>query len=156
MDVMSADVNDERAPKGLTCPTVTAIPDEELAVEGCPLCDSPRTLGNVQEKQEHDPGDRTIDTGHGPAFGRENGLERDQVRKRAERIGTTPRDGPVSISEGSKDWLAQMQSQPLVTKAAERRSGPGELRGHKRKDSDSQPVSGSIPDKPHYMDPWTG
>ena len=171
MDVMSADVNDERAPKGLTCPTVTAIPDEEIAVEGCPLCDSPRTLGNVQEKQaegqivfanpkgkslgnpEHDPVDRTIDTGHEPAFGRENGLKRDQVRKRAERLGTTATEGPASKSEGSKDWLAQTQSQPLVIKAAER---PSELRGHKRKDSDSSPISGSIHNKPHYMDPWTG
>lgn len=48
---MSADVNDERAPKGLTCPTITAVPDHEPAVESCPLCANPYTLGIVQKKQ---------------------------------------------------------------------------------------------------------
>ena len=53
---MSADVNDERAPKGLTCPTVTAVPDHELAVESCPLCENPYTLGLVQKKQTEGQG----------------------------------------------------------------------------------------------------
>ena len=48
---MSADVDDERAPKGLTCLTITAVPDHEPAVESCPLCESPHTLGIVQKKQ---------------------------------------------------------------------------------------------------------
>ena len=45
MNFMSVDVNDERAAKGFTCPTIAVVPDIESTVESCLLCDSPRTLG---------------------------------------------------------------------------------------------------------------
>ena len=56
MDFISADVNHERAPKGLTCPALAAIPNKELPVNSCLLCDSPRTLGIIQEKQAEGQG----------------------------------------------------------------------------------------------------
>ena len=55
MDFMSADISNE-APKGLTCPTITAVPDDGPSVEKCPLCDSLQILELVQEMQSERQG----------------------------------------------------------------------------------------------------
>lgn len=99
MDFISADVNDKRAPKGLTCPTITAIPNEELPVKSCPLCNSPRTLGIIQEKEAEGQGvsagtstgkqakdsvdETATNATDGPAGRRVNGPEDNQIGRRA-------------------------------------------------------------------------
>lgn len=164
MDFMSADINDERAPKGLTCPTITAIPEDEPSLESCPLCDSSCTLEIIQDRQAKGQSlsanaagtsagkqaENSLDeatAADGPVGRRENSLEEYQVRRRAERPQGISRDEPTSTLETrSNDRPTSIQSQTPATISAIHRIGLAESRGHRRTDSMSS-------DSPHYLDP---
>ena len=83
INFMSADVNDERTPKGLTCPTITAVPDVETAAEGCPLCDNPRTSEIAQRKP--------VET---------QGVSPPSVGISAVKLAQTPVDDMMAAAEG--------------------------------------------------------
>ncbi len=82
MNFMSADVSDERTPKGLTCPTITAVPDVEPAAEGCPLCDNPRASEIAHRKQ--------VET---------QGVSPPSVGKSAVKLAQTPVDDMTAAAE---------------------------------------------------------
>ncbi len=122
MDFISADVNDERAPKGLTCPTITAVPDDGPSVESCPLCDSPRTLRIILRKQadrqgisansaetlmgkpaENSVNERTATDE--PAGRRQNGREVNQVRSSNSGSGGGPSSIGISMGSDSPHYL---------------------------------------------------
>ena len=122
MDFISADVNDERAPKGLTCPTITAVPDDGPSVGSCPLCDSPRTLKIIQGKQADrqgisadsaetlmgEPAENSMNettATDGPAGRRENGQEVDQVPSRNSGSGGGPSSIGISLRSDSPHYL---------------------------------------------------
>lgn len=182
MDFMSADVNDERAPKGLTCPTITAVPDDGPSTESCPLCDSPRTLGIIHEKQAEEQGvsgnsaatsadkrteksvDGTMtDAVDGPADRRDDGPGNNQIQRRVARPQRTPIDDPASRLTGkSNDWPSQIQSQTSATRSADRQTDLAENRGDRQTNDTSVASSGGSlssmgftmrSDSPHYMDP---
>lgn len=156
MDFVSVDVSDKRAPKGLTCPNITAVPKDERSIEGCPLCDSPRTLGIIQEKQAEGQGlstnstgisavkpressmDRTTtDSADRPAGRERNDSEGSEIRRRAERPETTTIEEPAStMAGGSEDWPTLIiESQKLAISSADRRRAKcPRIQGHKRSD----------------------
>lgn len=164
MDFMSADVNDERAPQGLTCPTITAVPEGEPSLESCPLCDSPSTLEIIRDKQAKSQSvsanaagasageqpenslDETIAL-DGPAGRQEDDLEEYQVRRRAKRPQEIPRDEPASALEGRpSDQPDRTRSQTPATIIGIDWTHLVGSQGHRRTDSMSS-------DRPHYLDP---
>lgn len=160
MDLMSANVNDERAPKGLTCPTITAVPDVEPADESCPLCGNPFIPAMLQERRAQLKGlsanstenvgvkadqkrvDEITDAADRPGLSGENSTETDTGRRRAERSETTPID----------------KAAPREGKTVQEWSGDVVIRGQRRIDSNSTTSSSSRgwnmrSDEPHYLDP---
>lgn len=179
MDFMSIDVSDERAPKGLTCPTITAVPDDGPAVERCPLCDNPRTLAIIQEKQaegqevstnstglsavkprENSVDEKTTDLADGPAGKEKNDSEDNEIRRRAKKPKITPTEEPASgLARGSEDWPIQTQSQTPAPSSADKRLAG--IRGHRRTDGISITNSGDyrssrsidmFSNSQHYLD----
>ena len=181
MNFVSADVNDERAPKGLTCPTITAVPDDDLAVESCPLCNNPRTLGILQAKQHEGQDVATNSVGmyavkpavtsmnestnaaDGPAVWKEKSSEHNQIRRRTERPGTTRSDESAPIlGARSKDQPSQIQSQTVGTKSVDKQTGLVGSRGCRGNDRTSNTDAGTSSSSmgfkrdsndPHYLDP---
>ena len=161
---MSADVDNQRAPKGLTCPDIIAYVQAEPAAEGCPLCESPQALAAVQTKKgggqrilakstgtsEWKPMQKPVremaSTGCGPVVQKENHLEQDQVRKQADLAQITQIDKPASRLLGvSFTRPTQTKSQTPAIKAPDSQTNLVGYRGHKPNVSDSSTSSGGYP-----------
>ena len=161
---MSADVDNQRAPRGLTCPDIIAYVPVEPAAEGCPLCESPHVLAAVHKKQAE--GQRvpaklagtsdwqpmqkavcgTASIGSGSVLRKENHLEKDQVRKQPESVQITPTDEAASRLVGlSLTRPTQTKSPTPPTRAPDRRTDFVEFRGHRQNVSDSSTSSGGYP-----------
>ena len=157
---MSADVDNQRAPRGLTCPDIIAFVQVEPAAESCPLCESPHVLAAVHKKQAE--GQRvpaksagtfdwkpmqkhvcgTASTGSGSVLVKENHLEKDQVRKQPELLQITPTAKPAPGLVGvSFTRPTQTESQTPVTRAADRRTDLAEFRRHRQNVSESSTTS---------------
>ena len=169
---MSADVDNQRAPRGLTCPDIIAFVQVEPAAEGCPLCESPYVLAAVHKQQAEGqrvlpksagtsewkpmqkPVCETASTSSGSTLTKENHLEQDQVRKQP---GLLHR-----LVGGLKTRATQTKSQTPATRAPGRQPEMAELRGHRHKISNSSTNSGGYPssmdldkqaESPAYWDP---
>ena len=164
MSFISADVDNQRAPKGLTCPDIITFVQVEPAAEGCPLCERPHVLAAVHKKQaegqrvliksggtsEWKPMQRpvceTTSTGSSSVLGKENHLEQDQVRKQLGLLQITRKDKPAPrLVGGSNTRATQTKSQTPATRAPERRTDLAKLRGHRQNVSDSSTSSGGYP-----------
>ena len=167
INFMSADVNDERAPKGLTCPTITAVPDIETAVEGCPLCDNGHTLAIVLEKLdktksisansvEKSAGKLVQKVTDERAKADRKGTEQNEEGKWAERHKPTPMDEPKSILDGrSRDEPARIHPQSSTSRESH---GNSETRTNSKLMTKSGGSPSSIgfntgSSDPHCLDP---
>ena len=161
---MSADVDNQRAPRGLTCPDIIAYVPVEPAAESCPLCESPYVLAAAHKKQAEGqrvpaksagtsdwksmqkPVCGTASTGSGSVIKKENHLEKDQVRKQPELVQITPTDEAATRLVGlSLTRPTQTKSQTPATRAPDRRTDSVEFRGHRQNVSHSSTSSGGYP-----------
>ena len=153
---MSADVDNQRAPRGLTCRDIIAFVQVEPAAEGCPLCESPHVLAVMNKRQAggqsvlaksagtsewkpmQKPICETASTGSGSVLRKENHLEQDQVRKQQELLQITP------IGEPAPGLVGISFTRPTQTKSQtpDRRTDLAEFRGHKHNVSNSSTSSG--------------
>ena len=160
MDFMSIDIHDEKTSKELSCPTVTAVPNDGPAVERRSPCDNPPTLENIQEKQadgqgvstnstgkpavkprENSVDGKTTDLAYGPADRERNDSADDEFWRGAEKAKITPTEEPAfRLAGGSEDWPIQTQSQTPATSSVDRRSAWS--RGHRRSNAISITNSG--------------
>ena len=158
---MSADVDSQRGPKGLTCPDIIGLVQVEPAAEGCPLCESPQVLAVVQRKQAEDqrvlaksagpskwkqmqkPVRETASTICDPVLRKENPLAEDRVWKQPDLVPMIPIDKPASRLMGvSFTRPKQTKSQTPATSAPDRGTDLAGLRGHRPNVSDSSTSSG--------------
>ena len=181
MSFMSTDVDNQRAPRGLTCPDIIAFVQVEPAAESCPLCESPHVLAVVRKMQAEGqcdlakskrpsewkpmpkPVSETASTGNGYVPGKENYLEQDQVRNQAGLLQNTSTKEPAPGLVGlSFTRPTQTKSQTPATRVPDRRTDLAKFRGHRPNVSDSSNSSGVYPSSidldmqagsPPYWDP---
>ena len=157
---MSADVDNQRAPRGLTCPDIITFVPVDPAAESCPLCDSPDVLAALHKKKaggqrvpaksagtsDWKPMQKdvcgTASTGSGSVLMKENHLEKDQVRKQPELLQITPIVKPAPRPVGvSFTRPTQTESQTPVTRASDGRTDLAGFREHRQKVSESSTSS---------------
>ena len=158
---MSADVDNQRAPRGLTCPDIITFVQAEPAAEGCPLCQSPHVLAAVNKQQTkgqrvlaksagtyewkpmQEPVRETASTESGSVPRKENHFEMDQVRKQPELLQITGMDEPATRRK-AKSNKRPMQAKPQTSanRAVDRYSDRAELLGHRHNVSASSTSSG--------------
>ena len=178
LSFMSADVDNQRAPKGLTCPDIIAYVQIKPAAEGCPLCENPHVLAAVHKQQAkgqcmsvgtsgwkptQKPVCEMASTGSGSVLRKEDPLQRDQGRKQPGLFQITRTNEPASrLVGGSKTKATQTKSQTSATRAPGTRTDLTEVRGHRQNASDSSTSSGGYPSSidfnlcagnPPYWDP---
>ena len=159
MNFVSFNVNDRKAPKGLTCPDIKSRIDHRPTKESCPLCDSPRTLRIIQEKQAEgqESSAKSVETS---AWNPTPKL----VDRTADGITVTDESASGWLM-GCKDGPMHNRSQTSVGRARERAIKMVELRGHGRRASYSSNSSADDPsstsfdkraDIAPYWDPLAG
>lgn len=166
---MSADVDNQRAPRGLTCPDIRAFVQVEPVIDGCPLCESPHVLAAVHKKQAE--GQRVLAKSAGTsdwksmqkAVGGTASTGNDSVLRKENHLKKDPTDEAASRLLGSSlTRPTQTKSQTAATRAPDRRTDLVESRGHRHNVSDSSTSSGGYASSrdldvctgsPSYWDP---